>query len=343
LIKNILFKNKQILIISSYNLYIKNIFIYLKKVLKETIVKFDHSTSRKKKQLLFHLIRFGKVQVIIGSKDALFLPFKNLGLIILDKTHELSYFKRGNVKFTVKYLSIVKANIEKIPIIFNYNFLSIGCYLNYKKKKYNFIRVNKRNKIEEKDINVFEKTSKSNNNYLSNNTISSIQSCLLKKKQVILLFCSNKLYYEYQNTGMEKNNIKKINNKFKKVIDTINDKFKHVKISFIDLKVLKKQSIIKDILINMERKNIDILCCTTDVRNYTFNNVGLISLIDMDDLFNKCNNYNNLRSLRLKPELVRRKQVLSKHCYAVLRLALENSVCANFSTAHQRGGEGRTE
>ena len=47
-------------------------------------------------------VRRGEVDVMIGPRSALFTPFSNLGLIVIDEEHEPTYKKRAGAKISCK-------------------------------------------------------------------------------------------------------------------------------------------------------------------------------------------------------------------------------------------------
>jgi primosomal protein N' (replication factor Y) len=58
----------------------------------------------------------GIAKIIIGTRSALFTATQNLGLIIIDEEHDLSYKQQDGLRYSAKDLSIVRAKMENIPI-----------------------------------------------------------------------------------------------------------------------------------------------------------------------------------------------------------------------------------
>ena len=73
--------------------------------------------SNKKKKIIWSGISTGEIKVVIGARSSLFLPFKKLGLIIVDEEHDLSFKQEDNIRYQARDLAIVRAQIEKFPII----------------------------------------------------------------------------------------------------------------------------------------------------------------------------------------------------------------------------------
>jgi Primosomal protein N'' (replication factor Y) - superfamily II helicase len=50
-------------------------------------------------------IKNGKTKIAIGARSALFLPFNNLGIIIVDEEHESSYKSESNPKYDAREIA----------------------------------------------------------------------------------------------------------------------------------------------------------------------------------------------------------------------------------------------
>jgi primosomal protein N' (replication factor Y) len=69
------------------------------------------------KARIWQAVARGEVQVVVGARSALFLPFKNLSLIIVDEEHDPSYKQEDGVLYHARDMAIARAHFEKIPII----------------------------------------------------------------------------------------------------------------------------------------------------------------------------------------------------------------------------------
>ncbi|MDB5492008.1 MAG: primosomal protein [Micavibrio sp.] len=59
----------------------------------------------------------GKSKVIVGARSALFLPYQNLGLIIVDEEHDPAYKQDDGVIYHARDMAVVRAHLSKIPIV----------------------------------------------------------------------------------------------------------------------------------------------------------------------------------------------------------------------------------
>lgn len=59
----------------------------------------------------------GDSRVVVGARSALFLPYKNLGLIIVDEEHDPAYKQEDGVIYNARDMAVVRAHMGKIPVI----------------------------------------------------------------------------------------------------------------------------------------------------------------------------------------------------------------------------------
>lgn len=78
----------------------------------------------------------GESQLIVGARSALFLPFKNLKLIIVDEEHDASFKQDEGICYNARDMAIVKAKIENIPIVLASATPSVESYQNALEGKY---------------------------------------------------------------------------------------------------------------------------------------------------------------------------------------------------------------
>ncbi|MDX1353544.1 MAG: DEAD/DEAH box helicase family protein, partial [Thiomicrorhabdus sp.] len=65
----------------------------------------------------WHLIRTGKINVLLGTRSAIFTPFKNLGLCIIDEEHDLSYKQQEGFRYSARDLIVQRAHRENVPVV----------------------------------------------------------------------------------------------------------------------------------------------------------------------------------------------------------------------------------
>ncbi|MCA1956081.1 primosomal protein N', partial [Zymomonas sp.] len=75
----------------------------------------DLSQARRRKN--WQAIITGQAKVVIGARSALFLPFKAIGLIIVDEAHETSFKQEDGVCYQARDVAVMRAKFENIPVI----------------------------------------------------------------------------------------------------------------------------------------------------------------------------------------------------------------------------------
>tara|TARA_Y100000591_G_scaffold326689_1_gene349869 strand:- start:1197 stop:3152 length:1956 start_codon:yes stop_codon:yes gene_type:complete len=100
--------------------------------------------SKKKKEIIWSGIANGEIKVVIGARSSLFLPFRKLGLIIVDEEHDQSYKQDEGVIYNARDMAISRASFENIPINLITAVPSIETFENILKGKYSISKLNKR-------------------------------------------------------------------------------------------------------------------------------------------------------------------------------------------------------
>ena len=83
----------------------------------------------------------GTAQVIIGTRSASFLPFKRLGLIIVDEEHDKSYKQLESLRYHARDVSIKRAQLENIPILLGSATPSLETLHNASSTRYKHLRL----------------------------------------------------------------------------------------------------------------------------------------------------------------------------------------------------------
>ncbi|MBN6710292.1 primosomal protein N' [Haemophilus haemoglobinophilus] len=86
----------------------------------------------------------GESAVIIGTRSALFTPFKKLGLIIIDEEHDLSFKQQDSWRYHARDLAVVYAKQLDIPIVLGSATPSLESINNVQQGKYRHITLQKR-------------------------------------------------------------------------------------------------------------------------------------------------------------------------------------------------------
>ena len=123
------------------------------------------------------------------------MPFKNLGLIVVDEEHDASYKQEESVIYNARDMAILRASIENIPIHLITSIPSLETYNNIQNRKYQKTELKKRFKDfplpKTKVINL--NLQKLNKDSIADETINIVNEYLEKKEQ-ILFFLNRRGY-----------------------------------------------------------------------------------------------------------------------------------------------------
>jgi len=133
-----------------------------------------------------------KAQVVIGARSSLFLPFKNLGLVIVDEEHEPSFKQYSPApRYNARDSAIVLANLQKAQLLMGSATPSLESYHNAKTGKFGLVTLKKRfGNVLMPDIelvDIKEKTRKKQmTGHFSDRLLEEMQEVLKNGEQVIL-------------------------------------------------------------------------------------------------------------------------------------------------------------
>ncbi|MDE5062686.1 replication restart helicase PriA [Wolbachia endosymbiont of Drosophila tsacasi] len=130
-------------------------------------------------------IASGNAQIIIGARSALFLPYKNLKLIIVDEEHDSSFKQEQGIIYNARDMAIILAKFENIPIILSSATPLLETIHHVKSGNYNHVKLTKRfGGAELPLIKVVDM--RNNKQWISFELFESIKQTIEKKQQVML-------------------------------------------------------------------------------------------------------------------------------------------------------------
>jgi primosomal protein N' (replication factor Y) len=90
------------------------------------------------------LAKSGEVAVIIGTRSAIFTPFKNLQCIIVDESHDASFKQWDGFKYHARDVAIRRAQLENIPVVLGSATPSLASLHNVSEKKFQLLSLTER-------------------------------------------------------------------------------------------------------------------------------------------------------------------------------------------------------
>ncbi|MDX1761549.1 MAG: primosomal protein N' [Christiangramia sp.] len=133
-----------------------------------------------------------KGKIVIGARSCIFLPFQDLGVVVVDEEHE-STFKQFDPapRYHARDAAVVLAHMFNANIVLGSATPSIESYFNAEYNKYSLVELNRRfgnvlmPEVEVVDIKTAHKKRKMKGHF-SERLIEEIQECLKEEEQVIL-------------------------------------------------------------------------------------------------------------------------------------------------------------
>ena len=133
-----------------------------------------------------------KYPLMLGARSSLFLPYNNLGLIIVDEEHDSSFKQsQNNPRYNARDSAIYLSKLHNAKVLLGSATPCLESFYNVKKKKYGFVEMKTRYKgismpkIQTIDIKKAY-LKKQMTNHFSSKLLSKIYDCLNERKQVIL-------------------------------------------------------------------------------------------------------------------------------------------------------------
>lgn len=90
---------------------------------------------------LWYAIAEGEARVVVGARSALFLPFVELGLIVVDEEHEAAFKQDDLVRYNARDMAVLRAQIEGCPVVLASATPSIESRVNVAQGRYRHLRL----------------------------------------------------------------------------------------------------------------------------------------------------------------------------------------------------------
>ncbi len=125
--------------------------------------------------------------VVVGPRSALFLPFQNLGLIVVDEEHDPTYKSENEPMYHARDTAVYRAYLERIPIVLGSATPSLESMYNAQRGKYRLIRMTKRVRgYWFPRITLIDRREETSTTILSLTLLEYLKQTLHKRKQALL-------------------------------------------------------------------------------------------------------------------------------------------------------------
>ena len=145
----------------------------------------------------FKRAKRGEVQVMIGPRSALFTPFGNLGLIVIDEEHEPSYKSESSPRYHARETAIKRAELEHARVVLGSATPSVEAYSQAQKGAYGLVRLNARygsRPMPQVSIVDLREELKAGNRSVLSRELREKMKARFEKKEQVMLFLNRRGY-----------------------------------------------------------------------------------------------------------------------------------------------------
>lgn len=139
----------------------------------------------------------GKIDVMIGPRSALFTPFPNLGLIVIDEEHETTYKSEQVPRYHARETAIARACMENASVVLGSATPSMEAMFRARNGEYRLLEMRNRSQMQEMaqvyTVDLREELKNGNRSILSEK-LQELMADRLEKKEQIMLFLNRRGY-----------------------------------------------------------------------------------------------------------------------------------------------------
>ncbi len=106
--------------------------------------EWHSGVAPRKRSRIWTGVASGEVRVVAGARSALFLPFAQLGLIVVDEEHEGAYKQEDGVSYHARDMAVVRGRIEACPVVLASATPSLESRVNAQQGRYAHLRLEAR-------------------------------------------------------------------------------------------------------------------------------------------------------------------------------------------------------
>jgi len=146
LIKDVISQGKQVLYLLPEIALTTQLISRLQQYFGEDVLVFHSKYSLNERVEVYqHVLEQTKGKIVIGARSSIFLPFQDLGLIIVDESHETTFKQYDPApRYHARDASVVLSNITKANLLLGSATPSLESYFNAQHHKYGLVSLNRR-------------------------------------------------------------------------------------------------------------------------------------------------------------------------------------------------------
>jgi primosomal protein N' (replication factor Y) len=98
--------------------------------------EWHSQVSSRKRARTWEAVARGEVAVVAGARSALFLPFKDIGLIVVDEEHDPAYKQEDGVHYHARDMAVVRGSLASAPVVLSSATPAIETEVNARRERY---------------------------------------------------------------------------------------------------------------------------------------------------------------------------------------------------------------
>ena len=98
--------------------------------------EWHSAVTQAERRRCWHMVGQNEAQVVVGARSALYLPFHNLGLIVIDEEHDASYKQEDGALYSARDMGVMRASIENAAVILASATPALETWVNAREGKY---------------------------------------------------------------------------------------------------------------------------------------------------------------------------------------------------------------
>lgn len=156
---------------------------------KDVAIYHSHLNAQEKYEQYMR-VRNGEVKIVVGTRSSVFLPFQNLGLIIMDEEHDKSYKQENSPRYHTRDVASWRASYHHCPLLLASATPSFESYARALKGVYTLLELSKRVTTQMPEVELVDmkmELRKNNVSLLSQPLKLAMMKALENQEQVILL------------------------------------------------------------------------------------------------------------------------------------------------------------
>ncbi|MEO9825490.1 MAG: primosomal protein N' [Paracoccaceae bacterium] len=107
-------------------------------------VEWHSGVTMTERRRAWKMVAEGSAQLVVGARSALFLPFNDLGLIVVDEEHDTSYKQEDGVLYNARDMAVLRASLAKAQVVLASATPSLESWANAEAGKYNRVTLTSR-------------------------------------------------------------------------------------------------------------------------------------------------------------------------------------------------------